>query len=424
MDYLAIPAARKVAGEVEAPSSKSATNRALVLAALSETDVEIGRPLESEDTAALRRCLAALGARIEDSAGGLRVGGPLRVPAGGETLLDAGESGTAARFLVALAAVTPGRVLISGSARLRERPLRELVEALAPTGARFAFRGEPGFLPLAIEGARWDGGALRVDAARSSQFLSALLLAGVATRDGLEVEVAGDVASAPYVALTLQALRDFGHRVEEDPRLRVRRGARSPRRYEVPGDYSSAVPLLAAAGIGGGSVRVRRLAWPAVDADTRALAVLEAMGLSLQASSEGVRAERLSALRPVTARATDFPDAVPALAALAAFATGESRFEGIGHLRLKESDRIESLARLLTAAGGSARAETDALGVVGPISPCPGPPRRLPTFNDHRIAMAGALLSLGLPGLLLENPGCVAKSYPNFFRDLERIVRR
>ncbi len=424
MDFLAIPPASGVLGEIEAPSSKSATNRALVLAAVSESPVEIAAPLESEDTIALRRCLGAMGARIEDSEAGLIVCGPLKGPQDSEERLDAGESGTAARFLLALAGVTPGRFLVTGSARLRQRPVHELMEALASGGASFQFRGEAGVLPVAVDGSHWRGGSLRVDASRSSQFLSALLLAGVAAPEGLEIAATGDVASAPYVALTLQSLRDFGHRVSDGPRFRVSRGDRSPRRYEVPGDYSSAVALLAAAGVVGGWVRVRGLAWPAVDADALALPVLEAMGVSIDASAGAVRAERRPPLRPVSVRATDFPDAVPALAALSAFAEGESRFEGIGHLRLKESDRIESLVRLLTEAGGNARGEPDALRVRGPILPGNGLPRRLPTANDHRIAMAGALLSLGLPSLLLENPGCVAKSYPDFFRDLERIVRR
>jgi 3-phosphoshikimate 1-carboxyvinyltransferase len=314
--------------------------------------------------------------------------------------------------------------LITGKARLRERPIRELTEALTPIGARFENRGVPGFLPLAVEGCAVEGGSLRVDASRSGQFLSALLLAGAASSGGLEIEAAGEIASLPYVNLTVEALRAFGHRVAGGPRFRVVRADRSIARYEVPGDYSSAIALLAAAGAAGGRVTVRGLSWPAPDADARALPVLEEMGLSVEASDAGVCAESSGRLRSVRVRASDFPDAVPALAALSAFADGESRFEGIAHLRLKESDRIDALVRLVTAAGGSARAEGDALVVAGPIARQACETRRLPTFNDHRIAMAGALLSLALPGLLVENPGCVAKSYPGFFRDLETIVKR
>jgi 3-phosphoshikimate 1-carboxyvinyltransferase len=424
MDFLAIPPAKEVRGEIDAPPSKSGTNRALVLAALSETPVELVRPLVSEDTLALRRCLDAMGASIEECAVGLRVHGPLRGPAQGEAVLDAGESGTAARLLVALAAVTPGRFLITGSARLRERPIRELVEALSPVGARIESRGAPGFLPLAVAGRSVEGGRLRVDASRSSQFLSALLLAGAAASGEWEVEVAGEIASPPYVRLTVEALRAFGHHVDEGSRFRIGRGDHRVGRYEISGDFSSAIPIFAAAGAAGGSVTVLGLPWPAADADARALPVLEAMGLSVAASAGRISAASFGSLRPARVRASDFPDAVPALAALAGLAEGESRFEGIAHLRWKESDRIDALARLLTEAGGSARAEEEALVVSGPISASNGRARRLPTFNDHRIAMAAALLSLAVPGLLVENPGCVAKSYPGFFRDLERIVLR
>jgi 3-phosphoshikimate 1-carboxyvinyltransferase len=423
-DYLAIPPARLMVGAIDAPSSKSATNRALVLGALSPEPVEIARPLESEDTAALERCLAAMGARIERSEQGIRIAGPLAGSLDRETTLDAAESGTAARFLAAIAAVKPGRFLLTGAPRLGERPFEELVDALVSIGARIQWRGKKGRLPIAIEGGYLSAGRVTVDASRSSQFLSALLLAGAAMPEGLEVEASGEVASAPYVATTIESLRAFGHSATEGPRFRVAPGARPAPRYEVPGDYSSALPLLAAAGVAGGEVLVRRLAWPATDADALALPVLEAMGLSLRRQSGAVAAARPGGLREVRVSATDFPDAVPALAALAAFAAGESRFEGIGHLRLKESDRLEALARLLESAGGQAAVEADALVVRGPIARLAAAPRRLPTAGDHRIAMAGALLCLGVPSLLVQNPGCVAKSYPGFFRDLESLVKR
>ena len=161
---------------------------------------------------------------------------------------------------------------------------------------------------------------------------------------------------------------------------------------------------------------------PSADADARALPVLERMGVKLAWGMGAVTARaRRGALSPVTAVATDFPDAVPALAALAALAPGESRFEGIAHLRLKESDRIAALAALLTAAGARASAMEDSLVVEGPAGPRADSVVRLPTFGDHRIAMAGGLLALALPGLLIESPDCVSKSYPSFFKDLATI---
>jgi 3-phosphoshikimate 1-carboxyvinyltransferase len=357
------------------------------------------------------------------------------------TTLDARDSGTAARFLTALAAAVPGDFRLRGSARLSERPMSPLIEALRSLGADVREEGLAGCLPLRIRGGSVSGGSVRVDASQSSQFLSALLLLGAA---GTPVEVAseGTVASAPYVAMTIESLRAFGHLVEEEGEVEVRgrhdvrgpwrvtRGVSTPASYETPGDYSSAVPLLASVGIGGGDVALEGLDWPSADADAHALPVLRRMGIRVDAGMAGTagvvaRAER-GALSPVTVRAADFPDAVPALAALAAFAPGRSRFEDIGHLRWKESDRLSALECLLAAGGTRAFSEAGALVVEGqgPEAVAPVASAVLPTFRDHRIAMAAALLALGRPGMRIEDPDCVSKSYPAFFRDLDRLCVR
>ena len=422
-DALAFPPVRSLRGTVRVPPSKSASNRALLLAALTESPVEILRPLESDDTRALAACLRAMGAEIVPTERGLRVAGPLRGRAESEIVLDAADSGTAARFLAAAAAAVPGRFALVGSARLSERPMGELVEALRNAGARIEYRGREGGLPLAIEGGRISGGEVTVDASRSSQFLSALLLAAVACEGGLRVRVSGTVASRPYVAATLAALRDFGHEAREGDGFLVRRGAKTPAEYAVPGDYSSAVPLVAAVGAAGGEVTLSGLRWPSADADAAAIPVLETMGVRIEAGPDRLRATSDGSPSVAAVAAADFPDAVPSLAALAMFAPGESRFTGIGHLRLKESDRLASIEALAEAAGARARSSADALIVAGPARPH-SPVARVPTFRDHRIAMAGAILSLRVPGLLIDDPGCVAKSYPEFFRDLESLARR
>jgi len=208
----------------------------------------------------------------------------------------------------------------------------------------------------------------------------------------------------------------------------VRAGA-SPDAYDTPGDYSSAIPLLAAAGVCGGEVSLAGLRFPSADADVGALDVLRRMGVAVTPEDGRLvaRGER-GGLAPVTVRATDFPDSVPALAALSAFAPGTTRFEGIAHLRWKESDRLAALESLLAAAGTRAAADADALTVSGggiaPGFSGGAAGGFLPVFQDHRIAMAGALLALGRPGLLIEDPDCVAKSYPAFFRDLDFLCRR
>ncbi len=223
--------------------------------------------------------------------------------------------------------------------------------------------------------------------------------------------------------MTLEVLRELGHEatVAADGAIRVRRGSRVAGRFEIPGDYSSAVPLLAAVAAAGGEVRLEGLRWPSADADAGALGVLEAMGLSVSAAPGILTASaRAAGLRPVEVRAADFPDAVPALAAVAALADGTSRFSGIGNLRLKESDRVAAIEELVASAGGRARSDGETLEISGPARP-PRSVATLRTHRDHRMAMAGAVLAVRLPGLLIEDPGCVAKSYPGFFRDLERL---
>ena len=425
-DYLVLPPVRAVRGTVAAPPSKSATNRALVLAALSPEPVEIVRPLDSGDTRALVRCLRAMGAAVEETPSGLSVGGPLEAPSRDDVVLDAGGSGTAARFLAAIAAAIPGRYLLTGSDQLLRRPMAELVAALRSAGASVESAGAEGFLPLAIRGATLRSGEVVVDASRSGQFLSALLLAGVAVDGGLTVRPRGVVASAPYVETTLEALNEFGHSVARgaDGEITVERGAGRTAPYDVPGDWSSALPLFAAAGIAGGEVSVIGLRWPSRDADARALDVVASMGVGVEREAGEVRAwGSPGALTPASVEARDFPDAVPALAALAIFAAGESRFRGIAHLRLKESDRIAGVEALAAGAGARCVARDDEIAITGPPHPRIAL-ARLPTFDDHRLVMAAALVSLRLPSLLIETPDCVSKSYPDFFRDLETILVR
>lgn len=386
-------------------------------------------PLDSDDTRALEACLTAMGAKVARRPEGWSVRGPLGVPADRITLLDAHDSGTAARFLAALCAATPGDFRLTGSPRLSERPMSALVTALLSLSSDVREEGAPGCLPLRIRGKTLSGGSVRVDASQSSQFLSALLLLGAAGV-ALEVGAAGPTASAPYAAMTIESLRAFGHGVDGDGEgpWRIVRAGPSPDSYETPGDYSSAIPLLAAAGVCGGEVSLAGLRFPSADADAGALDVLRRMGVAVTPEDGRLvaRATR-DGLVPVTVRATDFPDSVPALAALSAFAPGTSRFEGIAHLRWKESDRLAALERLLAAAGTRAAADADALTVSGDVVD-PGFSGSsggfLPTFRDHRIAMAGALLALRRPGFLIEDPDCVAKSYPAFFRDLDMLCRR
>jgi len=411
----AVPARGPFRGAVAVPPSKSFTNRALVLAALASHPVAVRRPLDCDDADSLVGALGAAGLRIRREGDALLVApGP---PPRDEAILDVRDSGTACRFLAAFAAATPGlRVLLTGSPRLRERPIGGLVDALRAAGAEIAYAGEEGFPPLAIRGRELGGGAVEVAASESSQYASALLLAAPRIRDGIDLRIAGPAVSRAYLETTREALAAAGIDAGGDGgRFRVAPGAAvRAETLDVPGDWSSGATLAAAVAVAGGTLRLEHLPWPSSQADARALGVLRAMGMAAETGASAVvvsgRAER-----PADVEAGDFPDAVPVLAAVAARVEGESAFRGVAHLRLKESDRLAALEDLLGAAGVRSRTAGDVFEVSGGSRAAP--PALLPTRADHRIVMAATLLAFSRGGFV-ESPRSVEKSYPAFFRDV------
>jgi 3-phosphoshikimate 1-carboxyvinyltransferase len=416
--FLALPPAAELKKRVRVPASKSVTNRAMLLAALSPRPFSILGPLECDDADSMRAALSAAGVSFERTPRGwlASAGATPR----GEIVLDVRDSGTACRFLAAYAATTSGgEFLLTGSERLRQRPIGGLVEALRGLGAQIVYAGEEGAPPLRIRGRALSGGEVAVEAGQSSQFASALLLVSTRLPGGLRLRLEGPPVSEAYLAATVEALSSVGIEVRQSEReFEIGPGA-GFRRFEVeiPGDYSSALPLAAAAAVAGGQIDLEGLEWPSTQADAGAFRVLEEMGCSVAARSDSVRVSG-RAVRPTAASATGFPDAVPALCAVAAHVGGESVFSGVEHLKIKESDRIAAILDLLAAAGRTGRYESGALRVFG------GPPARLappvlPTRGDHRIVMAAALLSLRRGGLV-ENPRAVGKSYPGFLDDLYR----
>jgi 3-phosphoshikimate 1-carboxyvinyltransferase len=403
------------------PGSKSLTNRALPVAALAAGESEILGALASDDTEAMREGLLALGARIETRGEAWRVRGTEgRLAAPGRPI-DARGSGTTARFLTALATLAPGPVVIDGSPRMRERPIDELARALRELGAGVEVLGRGGCPPVRVAGGGLPGGGARVDARRSSQFVTALLLAAPYARRDVELELEGGVlVSRPYVDLTLELMATFGAEAGfRDERLWVRagRGYRG-RRYRVEADASSAAYAFAAAAIAGGRVRVPGLPRGSRQADLGLLEVLERMGCRVERGADSVEVrgpER--GLRGVEADLNAMPDATVALAVVALFAAGPTRIRNVGQIRLHETDRLAALERELRRLGAGARAGPDWLA----IEPRPLHGAEIETYDDHRMAMAFALAGLRVPGLRIRNPACVAKTWPGFFEALESL---
>ena len=394
-------------GRLRVPGSKSLTNRALVAAALLPGESRLLHPLDADDTRTLARCLSLLGAEVALDREVWRVRGPLRPP-GGELLLDVGPAGTPARFLLALCAALPGVFVLDGSERMRERPMGPLVGALEELGARIEPLGREGSLPLRIRGRRLSGGRVAIRGDVSSQFVSALLLAGPLLDGGLEPVVAGPLASGAYVTLTRQVIDVFRN---------------GPASWRVPGDDSAACFPIAGAVASGGRVAVEGLepgsAQP--DAVFRTWATLAGARLSWERDDLVVDASGIGPPRPMEADVDPAPDAALPLAAMLAFAGGTSWLRGVSRLREKESDRLESAVELLEAAGARSGIEEDGAGrPLLRIDGASGLPRAA-SFHareDHRVAMAAAVLALSLPsGSTLDTPDVVRKSYPGFFSD-------
>jgi len=421
-DPLPIATRGPLAARVRVPGSKSLTNRALLVAALARGRSRLSGTLASDDTVAMQRALAQLGVSIAAQGDALQVDGRDGRLASPAAPLDAAGSGTTARFLCAAAALADGPVVIDGNARMRERPIADLVDALTALGVRCEILGRAGCPPLRITGGRLPGGRARIDARRSSQYVSAVLLAApYAQRDVELVAEAGQVVSRPYVDLTLAVMRDFGARAEWSARdtLRVTAGrGYVARDYAIEADASAAAYPFCAAAIAGGRVRVEGVAPGSLQSDFRLLDVLARMGCRVRRGDDFAEVEGPGdELAAVDVDMNDLPDAALALAVVALFAKGTTHIRNVANLRIKESDRLAALEAELRRLGADARADADSLA----ITPRPLRGAEIHTYDDHRMAMAFALAGLRVPGVAIRDPGCVAKTWPGYFTMLESL---
>jgi 3-phosphoshikimate 1-carboxyvinyltransferase len=419
---VAIASGRPFRGRFAPPPSKSVTNRVLVLALLAGRRLVVENPLLAEDTRHLLTALAVLGWRVEPPsgapAGGLEIE-PGPWPAAAR--LECGASGSMARFLAAALTTLPGRWLLDGGARLRERPLGPLVAALRALGATIRELGAPGRLPLEIEGGSLVGGRVELDAGESSQYLSALLMAAPRANRTVEIRVSR-LASAPYAELTVEMLRRFGVAVERRGALhfRVQPGLPGVATLRIEADWSAACYPAAAAALSRGRAELLGLDPGSAQPDRRFLELLGGMGAAVAwTAGGGLVVERRGDLLGLDADLAELPDQAPTLAVLAPFARGVTRIRNIGHLRLKESDRLAAVASELRRCGAEVRPLEDGLEIPGCWAAAAPPDGEvlIETHGDHRIAMSFAVLGLARPGLRIAAPRVVAKSYPEFWSD-------
>ena len=395
---------------VEVPGSKSLTARYLVIAALASSTTHLRSALLSRDTRLMAGALESLGVRVGLGADITVEPGPLS----GDVTVDCGLAGTVMRFLPAVAALADGPVRFTGDAEALVRPVGPVIRALQALGVRVDEEGVPGHLPFVVHGhGSVRGGHVDVDASGSSQFVSGLLLAAARFEQGLVVRHTGPtLPSLPHIAMTVETLRAAGVQVDDSrPEIwEVAPGAIAGRDVRVEPDLSNAAPFLCAALVAGGTVRVP--GWPATTTQPGALlpGILERMGASTALVGDELAVTGTGAIHGVDLDLHAAGEIAPTIAALAVLADSPTRLRGIAHLRGHETDRLAALASEITRLGGQAEQTSD--GLV--ITPRPLTGGMWRTYADHRMATAGALIGLRVPGVVIEDVATTSKTIPDF----------
>ena len=418
---------RRATGVVALPGSKSLTNRALLLAALADGATTLTNVLDAEDTQVMIAALRALGVTIASAEGGLRVQGCAGEFPQRQADLFLGNAGTAMRSLTAALAFAGGTYRLDGVARMRERPIGDLVDALNALGASVHSAGDAGYPPLVIEPARLAGStAVDIRGEVSSQFVSGLLMAAplIAPPAGLGINVPGTLISQPYVAMTLALMARFGIEVRRQDTASgcafvvPRGGYRSPGQFVIEGDASSASYFLALGALAGGPIRVQGAGLASVQGDVAFANLLEAMGARVLWGADWIETSRTQSLRGVDYDCSAIPDAAMTAATVALFAHGRTRLRGIGSWRVKETDRIAAMATELHKLGATVETGPDWLALEGPVALRAA---EIDTYDDHRIAMCFALAAAGGVSVEIRDPGCVSKTFPTFFQVLASV---
>jgi 3-phosphoshikimate 1-carboxyvinyltransferase len=407
-------------GTMSVPGSKSITNRALVCAALAKGESTLRNPSDSTDTAMMVNGLNQMGvlARL--------VGDQLVVHGTGGRLfaprfpIPVGNAGTTLRFLLSVATRAQGVTVFEGSERMGQRPIADLLDAFRDLG--ITFNHVQGTARYEVHGGTFHTERISISGEKSSQFISSLLLATPGRQHGLRVHVAGEPASVPYIAMTVEVMKSFGVNVAVSGASYAvpPQSLYHPCTYDVEPDASSATYAFGAAAISRGRVVVRGMQQNSLQSDAGLIEVLEAMGCTVVWTSEGVVVEGAGELRGIVVDMNRMPDAVPTLVAVALFASGSTEIRNVAHLRFKESDRLGTLADELRQLGADIRVLDD--GLV--IQPATLHGATLDAHDDHRLAMSFALIGLRVPGVTILGPDCVTKSFPKFWEELNKLTAR
>lgn len=420
--YNVRPADQPVRGSIRPPGSKSITNRALVCAALARGESHLQGVLDSDDTSYMLAALKSLGFGVVGDDAGEQVtvrGQGGAIPADRADLF-VGNSGTTIRFLTAAVALGAGEYRLDGVARMRERPISDLIDTLNKLGSDARCELENGCPPVVVRGQGLGGGSATVRGDISSQFLSGLMLTAPCARSAVELRVEGELVSVPYVEITRRVMEAFGAKVSLGPgatTLAIEPTGYQPCNYAIEPDASAASYFWGAAAVTGGEVCVEGLGAGALQGDVAFVDCLEQMGCRIDRCADSITVTG-GALHGIDVDMNGISDTVQTLAAVALFAEGPTTVRNVAHIRHKETDRIAAVATELRRLGAGVEEAQDGLTIY------PGPlrPTEVKTYDDHRMAMSLALVGLRQPGVAILDPGCTAKTYPGFFNDLENLI--
>lgn len=431
MEKITLAPISRVEGEINLPGSKSLSNRALLLAALAKGTTKVTNLLDSDDIRHMLNALKALGINYSLSEDKTvctveGVGGAFNWKNG--LALFLGNAGTAMRPLTAalcLKGATEAEVVLTGEPRMKERPIKHLVDALRQAGASVQYLENEGYPPVAIRNSGLKGGKVQIDGSISSQFLTALLMAAPLAEGDMEIEIIGELVSKPYIDITLAMMKDFGVKVENrNYQTFVVKGNQSylsPEKYLVEGDASSASYFLAAGAIKG-KVKVTGIGKNSIQGDRLFANVLEAMGAKITWGDDFIQAEQ-GKLKGVDMDMNHIPDAAMTIATAALFAEGETVIRNIYNWRVKETDRLTAMATELRKVGATVEEGEDFIRIQ-PLPLTQFQHAEIATYNDHRMAMCFSLIALSDTPVTILDPKCTAKTFPTYFTEFEKLSER
>lgn len=417
------PLLHPLSAVVRVPGSKSLTNRALLMAALAKGTTRITNALFSDDSKYFATALQTLGfaVRLDESNAEVSITGLGGMIPAHQAHLFIGNAGTAARFLSAFLALGHGNYIVDGDRRMRERPIGYLIDALRQLGVSLAATNDCPPVEISANGLR--GGTTRLAGNISSQFLSALLMVAPYASSAVEIELTTELNSKPYVDMTLAVMREFGVEVERSgyERFIIQPACFSaPSSYAIESDASAASYFFAAPAICGGTIRIDGISRSSKQGDIAFLDILKQMGCAINEGEHFIEVSSSQTLNGVDVDLRDIPDTAQTLAVLAPFASSPTRIRGIASARLKETDRVQATCVELARLGVPVEEHEDGMSIF----PCNTfQPASIQTYNDHRMAMAFSLMGLRVPGLSIENPTCVSKTFPAFFEVLASLYR-